>query len=133
MDHLFILALFGHLIGDYLLQSKWMALTKSAPGPEGVKACTIHVAIYTVAVCALVGTASPLFAIAVFAPHWIIDRGSLASWWLKLIRGRTFEDARANTTPTREFDIAFTAIVYTVTDNTMHALCLWGAVWLLVE
>src|SRR5438477_10778130 len=33
MDHLFILAVLGHLTGDYLLQSKWMALTKSRPGP----------------------------------------------------------------------------------------------------
>jgi hypothetical protein len=129
MDHLFILAILGHLIGDYLLQSKWMALTKSVPGPEGLRACTIHVAVYTVAVCAVVGTLSPLFALAVFVPHWIIDRWSLASPWLKLIDGRTFEAARANTTPTRDFDIAFTAIVYTVTDNTMHALCLWAAVW----
>ena len=131
MERLFILALFGHLIGDYLLQSKWMALTKARPGAEGFKACTIHVAIYTVAVCALVGTLSPLFALAVFVPHWIIDRWSLASPWLKMIRGRTFEDALANTTTSREFDIAFTAIVYTVTDNTMHALCLWAALFLL--
>jgi len=29
--------------------------------------------------------------------------------------------------------IAFTAIVYTVTDNTMHALCLWAAVWLVAS
>ena len=130
MDHLFILAILGHLVGDYLLQSKWMALTKSRPGADGFRACTIHVAVYTVAVCALVGTLSPKFAIAVFVPHWIIDRWSLASPWLKLIGGRTFEAARANTGPGREFDIAFTAIVYTVTDNTMHALCLWAAVWL---
>ena len=130
MERLFILALFGHLVGDYLLQSKWMALTKSAPGAEGNKACTIHVAIYAAAVCLFVGTLSPVFAIAVAAPHWIIDRWSLASSWLKLIRGRTFEDALANTTPYRELDIAFTAIVYTVTDNTMHAMCLWLALYL---
>ncbi len=129
MDHLFILAILGHLVGDYLLQSKWMALTKSQPGVEGFRACTIHVALYTIAVCALVGTLSPVFAIAVFVPHWIIDRWSLASGWLKVIGGRTFEAARGNTGRSRDFDIAFTAIVYTVTDNTMHALCLWAAVW----
>ena len=43
-----------------------MALTKSQPGREGLKACTVHVAIYTAAVCAMVGTLSPLFALAVF-------------------------------------------------------------------
>src|SRR5690242_20089926 len=99
MERLFILAIFGHLIGDYLLQSKWMALTKSADGADGTKACTVHVAIYTAAVCVCVGTLSPLFALAVFVPHWIIDRWSLASPWLKLVGGRTFEDALANTTP----------------------------------
>jgi Protein of unknown function (DUF3307) len=133
MERLFVFALFGHLIGDYLLQSKWMALTKSVAGRDGVNACTVHVAIYTVAVCAMVGTLSPVFAAAVFVPHWIIDRWSLASHWLRLIRGRTFEDALANTTQYREFDIAFTAIVYTVTDNTMHILCLWPALYLVVE
>jgi len=75
MERLFILAIFGHLIGDYLLQSKWMALTKARPGAEGLKACTIHVAVYTVAGLYLVGTLSPLFVIAVFVPHWIIDAG----------------------------------------------------------
>jgi Protein of unknown function (DUF3307) len=132
MERLFILSLFGHLTGDYLLQSKWMALTKSAKGTRGLLACTSHVAIYTIAVCVLVGTWSPVFALAVFAPHWIIDRWSLASLWLKLIRGRTFEAALANKTEYREFDIAFTAIVYTVTDNTIHLLCLWLALYLIV-
>ncbi len=111
MERLFIPCLFGHLIGDYLLQSKWMALTKSLKGRSGVFACSTHVAVYTAAVCLLVGSASPLFALAVFAPHWIIDRWSLATLWLKLIRGRTFQAALANRTEFREFEIAFTAIV----------------------
>lgn len=127
-ERLFILALLGHLVGDYLLQSKWMALSKGLPGKEGLWACTSHVALYSVAVCAMVGTVSPLFFAAVFIPHWIIDRWSLASPWLKMINGRTFEGAMTNKTEFREFDIAFTAIVYTVTDNTMHLLCLWVAV-----
>lgn len=126
MERLFILALLGHLIGDYLLQSKWMALTKSANGFDGIKACTVHVAVYTAAVCAMCWTLSPLFALAVFVPHWVIDRWSLASPWLKMIGGRTFEGAKD------DWDKAFTAIVYTVTDNTMHLLCLWAALYLLV-
>jgi hypothetical protein len=45
-----------------------------------------------------------------------------------MIRGRTFEAALANTDPHREFDIAFTALVYTGTDSTMHLICLWGSI-----
>jgi hypothetical protein len=50
------------------------------------------------------------------------DRWSLASRWLRLIEGRTFEVAKG------EWDVAFTAIAYAVTDNTIHALCLWATV-----
>jgi hypothetical protein len=100
-----------------------MALTKTAPGWKGLSACTLHVVIYTIAVCAFWRTASPLVAALVFMPHWVIDRWSLASW-LKIIRGRTFEGALANKGEYREFDIAFTALVYTVVDNTFHLMSL---------
>ncbi|MBI2057928.1 MAG: DUF3307 domain-containing protein, partial [Candidatus Yanofskybacteria bacterium] len=36
MAELFILALLGHLIGDYLFQTKYMALNKSAKGWLGI-------------------------------------------------------------------------------------------------
>jgi hypothetical protein len=125
MADLFVLALLGHLVGDYLLQTKHMALQKSAPGWSGVLTCTSHVAVYTAAVCAFWWTINPVVAVLVFVPHWIIDRWSLASPWLKMIRGRTFEAAFSSKDPYREFDIAFTSIVYTVTDNAMHLICLW--------
>jgi hypothetical protein len=128
MADLFVLALLGHLVGDYLLQSKHMALTKSAPGFDGAKTCTVHVAIYTAAVCLLLWTVNPIVIAAVAVPHWLIDRYSAASVWLKIIRGRTFEDAYLSKDQYREFDIAFTSIVYTVTDNTMHLLCLWAMI-----
>lgn len=125
---LFVLAFLGHLIGDYLLQSKWMAMTKSQPGWRGVLACTIHVALYTVAVCAMVQTTDALVWLAVAVPHWIIDRWSLGGWWLKVIRGRTLEEAHLSAEPHRPFHIAFFAVVYTAADNTIHLLCLWAAI-----
>src|SRR5258705_13840346 len=102
MADLFMLALLGHLVGDYLLQTKQMALTKSAPGWPGALTCTLHVAIYTVAVTAFLATATlwaalPLVMLFIAVPHWLIDRYSLASHWLRLIRGRTFEAAAAPT------------------------------------
>ena len=125
MADLFVLALLGHLVGDFLLQPKYMALHKSDSGWNGHLICTAHVAIYTGAVCAFWWTLHPLVVVLVFTPHWVIDRWSLASTWLQLIRGRTFEDAYHSKDKFREFDIAFTSIVYTVVDNTMHILCLW--------
>jgi hypothetical protein len=129
MEKLFILAVLGHLVGDYMLQTKHMALNKSAKGWQGAITCTIHVAIYSAAVCAFWWTVNPLIFLLVAVPHWLIDRFSLAAAWLKLIRGRTFEAAYLSQDKYREFDIAFTAIVYTVTDNTMHLLCLAAVIY----
>lgn len=37
---------------------------------------------------------NPLAWAAVFVPHWLIDRFSLALVWLRLIGSRTFEEAQ---------------------------------------
>lgn len=124
MSELFIYALLGHLVGDYIFQTKTMALTKSTEGKKGARVCTIHVLIYTASVCLLWGILDPVVWLMVGIPHWIIDRYSLASMWLKIIKGRTFESALATQEPLRQFDIAFTSLVYAVVDNTFHLLCL---------
>ena len=136
MSEIIIFAFLGHLIGDYLLQSKAMALNKFEKGRYGALLCTLHVFLYTLAVCAMVAMIHPLsawFAIVVFIPHWLIDRYSFASWWLKLIKGRTFDAVFPDIMNQKEvFGAAFAAIVYTVTDNTFHALCLVATIyWLL--
>lgn len=125
MAELFILALFGHLVGDYFIQTKHMALHKGDKNTRGLIACSSHVLLYSLAVCAFLQTINPPVFLLIYIPHWIIDRWSLANKWLKLIRGRTFEAAYLSTEKYREFDIAFTSIVYTVTDNTMHLFSLW--------
>src|SRR3989338_6231376 len=93
MAELFILALLGHLIGDYLLQTKHMALNKSAKGWGGIETCSWHVLVYTASVCLMFWTLNVWVGLAIFIPHWIMDRWSLASVWLKFIKGRTFEAA----------------------------------------
>ena len=125
MADLFILALLGHLTGDYLLQSKKMALRKSEVGLNGILWCTSHMIFYTAAVCLFLWTISLPVVALVFIPHWIIDRWSLAHSWLNLIHGRTFESAYQSKEKYREFDIAFTCLVYAVADNTMHLITLW--------
>lgn len=132
MAELFIYALLGHLVGDYLFQTKRMALEKSKPGWNGIRQCSLHVAVYTVAVCLFWRTRDPLVITLVAVPHWAIDRWSLADHWLGLIGGRTFEAAYNSPRRYREFDIAFTSIVYTVTDNTLHLLCLFAVIQLVL-
>ncbi len=128
MAYWFLMAVLGHLIGDFLLQPKQWALRKSERGMAGFWFCTLHVAVYTIAVCGMWRTYSAWIFLLVFLPHWLIDRFSFASTWLTLIRSRSFEAAYASTDKYREFDIAFTSIVYTVADSTLHLLCLWGVI-----
>ena len=125
MSELFIAAFLGHLIGDYLVQTKYMALHKSKKNWSGIVTCSWHVALYTLAVCVMLWKFDLFLILAIYIPHWIIDRWSLASVWLRLIKGRTFEAAYLSNDQFREFDIAFTSLVYTVVDNTMHLLSLW--------
>jgi membrane-associated HD superfamily phosphohydrolase len=125
MIELFIYAIFGHLVGDYLLQSKKMALEKSAKNWRGFLICILHTLIYTASIFVVIWKFNILAIIIIFVSHFIIDRWSLGQIWLKLIKGRTFESAYSSQDKNREFDIAFTSIVYTVVDNTFHLLILW--------
>lgn len=131
MEDLFARIVLGHLTGDYLLQSKAMALKKSEKGLAGFTWCSFHCLLYTATLCLFLWTLNPLVAVLVFLSHWPADRWSLASVWLKFIRGRDFASAYTSTDKYREFDIAFTCIVYTVADNTFHLIALWFIVKLL--
>ena len=115
----------GHLTGDYLLQSKSMALRKSEKGLSGIVWCTFHSLVYTASICLFLWTVNPLIICLVFVSHWPFDRWSLASKWLKVIRGRNFIAAYKSEEKYREIDIAFSCFVYAVVDNTMHILILW--------
>jgi hypothetical protein len=128
MADLFVLALLGHLIGDYLLQSTWMAVTKSAQSLKGVLACTLHVTLYTVAVCVMLGMTRPLIWALIFIPHWVIDHWSLGEVWSQIIGGRTVKKIKGLRGENREFAIAFYAPVYIAVDNTWHFLCLWATI-----
>lgn len=125
MIELFIYAIFGHLIGDYLLQPKKMALSKSVSTWRGFLICVLHSLIYTASIFLIIWKFNILAIILIFISHFIIDRWSLGEVWLKFIKGRTFKSAYSSQEKYREFDIAFTSIVYTVVDNTFHLLILW--------
>lgn len=81
--NIFVNLLFGHLVGDFLLQPKSLAVKKSASN----WICTLHVLIYTLSV-GIFTNFNIIWILFVFVSHWVIDRFSLADCWLKLIRGR---------------------------------------------
>ncbi len=131
-SELMLLAVLGHFVADFVLQPKKMALQKSAQGAKGFFVCMTHVLVYTLVVCGFWGIWSPLVMILVAAPHWVLDRWSLGNAWLKMIRGRTFEEAFNSSDKYREFDIAFTSIVYVVVDATLHILSLFAVIKLVL-
>jgi hypothetical protein len=132
MDDLFVKLLFGHIVGDFFLQNKWMAVNKSASHFKS----TIHVGIYTIAVM-LFTQFNLAWALTIFIPHYIIDRYSLADKWLKLIHGRSLMDffqnghkniPESNINEETNYWMlrgGFTALVYTIVDNGAHLMCLW--------
>ena len=133
MNDFFTTLTLGHLVGDYLLQNKWMAMNKAASTLK----CAIHCALYTAAVTA---TTWPhlhgwQWSAIIFASHFPIDRWSLADKWLDLINGRSLRDYLTNGKSgiPAEMDAenyhalrgGFTALVYAAVDNTMHLLLMW--------
>lgn len=141
MDDFFATLILGHLLGDYVLQNKWMAMNKSASTLK----CAIHCMIYTAAVTAT--TWSTLHGWAwtglIFASHFPIDRWSLADKWLDVINGRSLRDFLTNGKQDipAQMDVenyhalrgGFTAIVYTMVDNTMHLFLMWYGALLTME
>lgn len=125
MAELFIAALLGHLVGDYLLQSKHQALNKTQKNWYGFWCCLQHTLIYTFSVSLFLWTASPIIWLLIFLSHWPIDRYSLTTVWLKLIKGRDLLQAYNSSDKYREIDISFSCLVYAVADNTLHLTLLW--------
>jgi len=64
----------GHLMGDYLSQSKKMALMKSESGSEGLAWRVLHCLIYTASVYLFLWMLNPLVVALVFLSHFPIDR-----------------------------------------------------------
>ena len=139
--YFFLAAMLGHFVGDYVLQNQWMALNKSKKGWKYNIPCFIHVALYTLAIHFFThGYLQPesqfLFLIAVFIPHYIIDRTSFANYILRLKNGYSLEDTVVKIPSASHkaglvqdmWKIAFAAPVYIMNDNTLHFVCLWFTV-----
>lgn len=114
--------LLGHLVGDYLLQPRKMAIRKSAKGFGGFIWCLVHCVIYTLVVCLFTSTSDFTKIILIFLSHFPVDRWSLAGKWLGIIKGHDFVSAYRSKDKYHEIYLSFSTIVYVVVDNTIHVL-----------
>ena len=113
-----LLAIIGHLVGDYLLQNDWMALNKKRPGTVGATACSVHAVAWTSCVCAFAGWWSASWVPSVlFLAHFWQDRTGVVVWWMtKVNRQQQFVSG-----PCAPWSVI-------VVDNVWHIVSLW-AVW----
>jgi hypothetical protein len=131
--------LLGHLTGDYLLQNQWMALNKSKNTWIGWLTATVHCILYTFAVCLFMWNFHPIWILAVFCSHFFIDKFGLGEIYMKYIKGNGLRDYINDVDDTysrtwinssegeRMITGGFKAVVYTLTDNTMHLILMWLA------
>lgn len=75
-------AIVGHLAGDYLLQNDWQALGKK----RSTAICSVHCVLWTVSVVAFSGWWHWWVFIALFATHFVQDRGTLVRKFMRLNR-----------------------------------------------
>lgn len=111
--NLFEALLVGHLIGDFLFQTAWMAWYKQSRWAP----LLAHVVTYTAIVTAVGlwhGGLSIWAVMLIFITHLWIDRGSLVRWWARTIQGVA-----------RPED----AWLRIVTDQIFHIVVLAAAVW----
>lgn len=76
----------GHMVGDYLLQSDWMAINKKKKGFKGWVACIVHCSIYTASLSLFVDNFNITFVMGSFVSHLILDRTNIVTWFLNATR-----------------------------------------------
>lgn len=131
---MFVNLLLGHLFGDYLLQNNWMALNKKKKFLPLLFHCiTYSLVVYFSIMSYFIskGFWINLYVfVTIFGSHIFIDGTYIIEAWMKFIGGRqhdgniiapanvSFEDYRA-------IYHSYTAIVYVVSDNTLHLTWMW--------
>lgn len=112
----------AHLVGDYVIQSHWMATEKTKHWLPAI----VHGVTYTLPYALI--TQSPLALVVIGGTHIIIDRFRLARHvaWLKNQLGPKrsrprWADARATGYPS-ETPAWLAVWLMIITDNTIHLL-----------
>lgn len=107
-----LLAIIGHLVGDYLLQNDWMALNKKKRSFP----CFVHCFLWSLSVVTFAQWNGIAFGV-LFATHFIQDRTQIIKFWM----------TRINRQPKfAEPPMAPWSII--VVDNVWHIVTIW-AVW----
>jgi hypothetical protein len=113
----------AHLIGDYMLQSDWMAAEKT----KKTVAALAHVVTYTIPFFFLTGSLPALAVIA--GTHFVIDRWRLAryicwakNWLAPAGWNRPWAECQA-TGYTPEKPPFLSVWLLIIVDNTLHVLC----------
>ena len=78
----------GHMIGDYLLQSDWMAINKKKKGITGLIPCLVHCLIWTISVYVFgfISTNSLLIFALLFLSHFVLDRTNFVKWYCNVTK-----------------------------------------------
>jgi hypothetical protein len=136
--------LLGHLVGDYLLQNEWMALNKTKYSWIGWLSAFIHCILYTLSVCLFTWKFKLIWIIAIFISHFPIDKFGLAELYMHYIKGKGMKDyvhkydwvnklkytTKPEIPPVDRYvalEGGFTALVYAITDNSMHLVLMYLA------
>ena len=78
--------LIGHLIGDYVLQTDWMASNKKRWDLIGWLSCIIHCLVWTLSISFMVGFKTLDVIILLFLSHLIIDKTNIVKFYLNTFR-----------------------------------------------
>jgi Protein of unknown function (DUF3307) len=113
--------LLAHVVGDYLLQSDWMAREKTRRSVPAIA----HAMLYTVPFLSLGPT--PLACLTIAGTHFVIDRWRLARYvcwaggWFGPPPHRAWSECRATGFPP-EREPWMSAWLLIIADNTLHVL-----------
>lgn len=137
-----LLVLMGHFLGDFFLQSDWMALNKKIKKKnlEGTLIpLMVHCLIYTATIylciiyflLPLEWFFHPLTFIVIFASHVILDGTYIIDHWFYLMKGRSWRLAEEKGLITNEYNplssiyFSYTALVQVAADNAAHFIMMF--------
>lgn len=117
----------AHMVGDWVLQPRYMAIEKGKNTLSGYLYCLLHVAVYTWCYIIFVPNQSIQFYLSIAIPHFIIDKWSLMSHWQKFKDGQFWWQAYEEypTNFEARVQMGFAGMRYAVEDNTAHLVCMY--------